>query len=238
MNTLIGNFKQDLLLLKSEIKTVYTSNNNIEPLYDGPLNPEEYFTCHENGKKKILWLLKEPYGIEESGSSLEDWFSDPEFAQKDKHTLTLKRIAYIFFGILNNKLSDDIDYLNPDMIREMKYIAWVNIQKIPKKDDWKTNDAEIIAAYNNANIRTVLKKQIELLQPDIIICGNTFKIVCDDLLKSDYIGSFGDTDYRIRNQSIVIDAYHPSYYKGENNEKIYINNVLHAVNAGFENLSA
>ena len=207
MKQTLEEFKESLKLLNIEIESRFAEVNEEEelyPIFDGPMSPEDYY----NSPRKILWLLKEPYGKDNSwkNNSYESWYKNPEFKLDNP---TWRMVANTSHCILQNILSHHASFPK-DIFAALGKIAWINIQKVPRHDSSYSDTAEIEAAYNNG--KDIISKQIDLFQPDIIICGGTFEIVCG-LFDCSHKGTIGNCDYYQDNDKIILEAYHPAYWK-------------------------
>lgn len=193
------------------------SNANVEPILDGIVNINEY--C--KAKKKILWILKEPYDdINAEGKpNGGGWSLSSLISENPQHMATtsnvFKRIAYISFGVLNNTEWKKMDYIQNDssIAESLKSIAYINVGKMPNLS--KTPDDRLKEIYSTW--KEILFEQIKTYEAAIIIFGNTFKVFAEDIFPDgvsnhkiisrkgkDFVGVYN------YNGSILIDAYHPS----------------------------
>lgn len=225
----VKNFQEQIALLNDEIRKAYSDNEEeIFPIYDGALNPEEYFM---NPSYKILWLMKEPYdgGEREGEWSLPDFFIDDydRFYNdliKGSSGRTWQPAVYASYGILNNFTNwDEMSYIRdePSMVKVLGKIAWVNIQKLPSETGKKTDIKNVHDAYKKHKV--ILNKQIELLNPDIIICGNTFSVIREDL-GNPVTTKFDMVEYFFNNGKLFINAYHPAQF--QISRERYVNNII------------
>jgi len=181
---------------------------------DGVLVSENWEKQHP----KILFLLKEshsgfndisgPMNIHH-GASKDFWFnvSRWKFAiyhlYKDKNSkLTLPK---------NDELDDFIDD-----------IAYINVKKL--NEERTTSDDQDLMWYAS-NDKEFLQKQIELISPDIIICGGTFKFL-REIFNADEFENIATLNIsKNKNYSrscfsfkkrIIIDYCHPhqQFYEG------------------------
>jgi hypothetical protein len=175
---------------------------------DGILNVDLYNLA----KYKILWILKEPYG---NGDMDYSEYIEESFKFKGKFHSAPKmweRIIYTNYGILNNfEKWDDMDWLNKDenVFNSLKYCALINLKKVPGKT--RSNYYEIQEHYNRS--KEIIKKQLSLINPEIIICGGTFKLIKEDFGIGHPLVPNNDFGYLLGNQ-LFINAYHPSYFFG------------------------
>lgn len=125
-----------------------------------------------------------------------------EWVTKDIH----KGHVFNYDGIVNDEYWNDenrISEVEQDLIRK---IAVVNV----KKSNGKTNsDGEELVKYANED-KELLLKEIEMIKPKIIICGNNVRllnIVFDGALDMEKLYKH---HYVIHNGYIIIDYYHPA----------------------------
>lgn len=187
-------------------------------IYDGILDFKEYFS----GKTKIAWILKEPYDdFDEHGNPIGGgWhFREAllpktaigEFSKGSRNTY--EPIIYSTYSILNGfPSSAEMEYISnkPEMLKSLKNIAYINVKKTAGKT--QTPDIVLYQAYQNH--KTLLLKQIELCNPDVIIFGNTYKYFEKDLgLKQAEFIKNNSLEYAIKNNILYINAYHPAQRK-------------------------
>ena len=194
-------------------------------IYDGVSFPEIYL----NTSTKIMWILKEPYELH----GKYHWKvgeidkQDP----KTKGTLKIrqiKRIARINYCIMHNieEYKDTIKIEDDELVDAIQSMAIININKIAAG----TSSGDLSPQYEIW--KAVLNKQFSLYDPDIIICGNTLQYFkkSDDIK---YISGIKDKlgmnkhHYFYFKNKIFINAFHPSYFKIDDN--LYINKILNAI---------
>ena len=161
------------------------------------------------GKKKILFVLKEAYGNWEN-NTLTNWLCTDHPKRK-----IWRRIAKLTQGIQNTD-SLIIQRYKPELSENehndaLEQIAVMNLKKSHGSSRSYYDDIRGYALYD----RNELQKEFELIDADVIICGNVFGILCEVL--------FGN---RIREESkndnwyyylkynekdrLFIDYYHPA----------------------------
>ncbi|PIE81354.1 MAG: hypothetical protein CSA15_00910 [Candidatus Delongbacteria bacterium] len=166
---------------------------------DGIISEEQY----NNARYKIIYILKEVNGGE-------NW-DLREFVKTGGRAATWNNIARWTAGIL--ELPKEINWDNLDKISENKRkdllvkMGVVNLKKIP--GGAVANKDEI-----NAKIDCeLIKKQIEIYRPDIIICGGTFDMLRSSCYKKkeseSYFTSRGIEYFLLNNKIPVIDYIHP-----------------------------
>jgi hypothetical protein len=201
----------EIINKSEEIDTLVTmqmtqSEEEIKPILDGIIDPEKYL----QSKYKILWILKEPYDDDTEGG----W--DFKGMIKDKYSIfdfatgrtTFKPIIYSSWGILNNFcLFDDMEDIenSPEMLDAFKSIAYINIKKTP--GGTTSNNKTIQCAYEM--YKNLLLKQIDYIDADIIVGGNTLGHLLKDLNLENRM-QFNKSFYYFRNNKLFIDTYHPA----------------------------
>lgn len=185
-----------------------------DPFLDGAFHSREY--CES--PIRILWLMKEPYG---QSFSYTDFFTEKydQFYSdliKGRPGKTWVPVLYVSYAILNNFLTyDTVKKLklenDKDAARVLGKIAWVNIQKEASTTGSSTYNRNIKKAWSND--RELIMKQIDILDPHLVICGNTYSIIREDFISTAPEASNEFVPYYITNNRIFIDPYHPSYSK-------------------------
>ena len=213
-------------------KVNHLSNNDVEPILDGVVNPSSY--C--KASKKILWVLKEPYDdVDDSNKPVGGGWSIISLIKNNPKKMALsgqvfKRIAYITYGILNNIKWQNMDYINKNskIAKALESIAYVNVGKMPNFTT--TTDSHLKDIYKTW--KDILLKQIKSYEPDVIIFGNTFSLFANEFFPSgvpshktikradgDYVGVYNV------NGKTLLDAYHPSAIVSDDS---YVETILEA----------
>lgn len=202
---------------------------NKNSVLDGVVNPEKYLKA----KYKILWILKQPYGLEEGGDLKkmlikENWYD--EMKEYNAYR-TWDPIIYVSYGMLNDSCQwcqwDDMDYVheNKEMPEFIQKIAIINVEKV--SGTTRTSQNILKKAYNKNKV--LLLEQIETYNPDIIIAGNTLPLFYEDLeinpIQKEHC--YGDCEWDTNNHRLYINAYHPSY--GKRKEEAYVNTIINLV---------
>lgn len=189
------------------IKSTYNFEDGLKPCLDGIINKEEYSKC----KHKILWILWEPHNHTDGGEdSRED--INKNIDEYFKYG-TWRNIAYTSYGILNNKYYNEIE--SPANV--LKSIAFINVNKYPYGTQSDNVYPRLNDIYNNKNCKTVLLKQIEYCNPEIIIGANTLYLFAKDLgLNTENESKIDFNEYLWeKNSQLFIDsAKHPGRKKG------------------------
>ncbi len=206
--------------------------------YDGTVHPD----CYLKSKIKIAWLLKEAYDSENGTGGGWSW---SELLPKEKLYHSFKNlsqqtwhpITYASYAILNNFPSYmDIPFIrqSPVLCESLWEIAIVNTQKLPSKTTTKSYFAIIKKAFETHN--HLLKKQLDLLNPDVLIGGNTMWLYKGIFgLKDKDIKKNGSVNYWLKEGKIFIDAYHPA--QRQIKREVYVNDIVSAVKIWSEELT-
>jgi len=185
LNTLFGKWKKR-----------YGSNEGFAP--DGIIN-EDLF---EKATIKILFLTKEPNNPKQDLGDFREWWQE-----EMKYAFTL-RVAEWAYGFLHNFPTYDSMWEHPEKVHEaLKNIAFMNI----KKSGGTGNSHENTILEYLQRDADLIQKQIEIIAPEIVITGISWKSVRNTLFpditwqNSGYAIAIGKT-----NGMKIIDFYHPS----------------------------
>ena len=190
---------------------------------DGLVNGQEY----NNSAIKILWILKEPYDLDNEGEG--GWSLTERLNDENKlETLggfksTWYPIIYTSYSILNSFVKyEDMNNIENDfsMLNVLKSIAVINVQKFAANTT--TNDNDIKSAYKQHS--RILLKQILTYDPQIVIGGNVLWNFVDDLGLKDY-HQYDEFDYWIKHDKLYINASHPSTRGGNEIKEAYVNDI-------------
>ena len=183
-------------------KSEYFINHSNAFIEDGIINKEEF-----NKGKKILYLLKEAY------SDGRGWDLRKRLPSEFYQYNIWKRVSEWTYGIENtNSLKIEQYKENIDKTENNEWlnkIAVVNIKKSSGKS--KSDFNEILAyAYHD---KEELKKQIEIIDPNIIVCGYTIKaldIIFDKSIRNRRCDNWFYYDVLAGKERLIIDYYHPA----------------------------
>ena len=153
-------------------------------VFDGIIDENEW----SKQNPKICFLLKEAYTEDKENYfkwSLSKWLN------KDKNSVinTWNTVALWTYGILNTTESEipgypDQNYFDKGKKHDiLKKISAVNVKKVDgvKKSNWYD-----LKNYAEAD-RSLLREQIDKINPDVIVCGKTF-----DFLRIIYGASYNE----------------------------------------------
>lgn len=184
-------------------------NNEIE---DGIICQNK-FGKHPKSKLKILWILKESNDPDGGGWSLIDFLATR--TDQPGGLFHYKRWASTFglvieasYGLLNGFIK--YDEIEKDLKRAaeiLDYVAVINIKKVPGGS--RSSLAEIA---NGINPQVILN-QINEINPDIVIGGNTLWILAKNNLFLDESELSNESWGLFKGGKIWVDAYHPNNTK-------------------------
>ncbi len=175
--------------------------NNPSIVTDGIVNEKEYL----DSKYKILYIMKEVNSYQNGGWSLTEFISNGAIPQ------TWDNVARWTEGILNLEKDFDWEYLSRanDLRRNiyLKKIASINLKKTPGRH---TSIAKEISMATKNN-KEFIKKQVDIYQPDIIICCGTSGLFVRDCLESDLTWQMTSRgiEYIIFDKTIIVSFSHP-----------------------------
>lgn len=192
---------------------------------DGIVDLERF----ETERIKILWILKEPYG---SGAfDYSPYINDFEYQQPFPTSGRMWRnIIHITFSILNGcETWEEIDDCDKDekVFNILRSLALINLKKTP--GETKSYFREMDNHFNNVS-REYILEQIELIAPDIIICGGTFHHIYKHLYDTQFTSNDYAAGYK-DNKRLIVRAHHPSYVMSQEN---YCNSIIDCCRNYFE----
>ena len=166
----LSKLKQELDQLVLQLK----ANGDIEdyqnPMYDGPLNIDEYF----KSDKKIVWVLKEAY--DGPGGRCSGWNYAEKVGENPNDFLLTKLnrtwlpIAYASFGIQNGLKRSEMKEVRHDLNsyhEALRKISLLNINKLAAVNETSSPYSQVKKAFGR--FKQILEKQIEILEPDVIV---------------------------------------------------------------------
>lgn len=186
---------------------------------DGINNEELYHAA----KHKILFIAKEPNNSHDStwdDKSYQEWWQEKLY-----RSFSL-RIAEWSYGLLNDfhpfkeitedKRKDAIHTIAFMNIKKSGVKDITNVSILNKGDGSRSDYSKLLDLVQEPNHRKYIIKQINIIEPEIIITSFATWLDLSDKLFSEYKINWEESDYNIRigkfNSTKVIDFYHPSAY--------------------------
>lgn len=188
-------------------------------IYDGIIDESHYNSC----QLKVCFLLEECYVDHKSYNANpngKDFYKYVSVVAEDDYTFHLNKALcsckpWNMWNVVKKITSMILDNAGVSYNDPMKHISIINI----KKSEGKSESSLSEIRYIEQKYREFLAKELELANPDIIICGRVFDIVKDSTLLT-----FGDYKelckydtnsglkgaYLYGENKLVIDMWHPS----------------------------
>ena len=168
---------------------------------DGTINFEQW----EKTNKKILVILKETNDFDNFG--LNDLINKNITNSKSGiwKGLTWHNIGRVSYGLLNT--SAPFKDAHKKRKETLKHIAVMNIKKTAGKSKSKYKTIK----FHAEKYKDYIKKEIEIINPDIVILGGTY-----DFLKNILnLEKISDNLYKEKgnDKRIYIKCYHPGYFR-------------------------
>lgn len=189
----------------------------MKPIKDGVVNTGIF---NSEGNTKILWILKEGNVSPEDYDKQRDICEELREGAHMQNALsipTFKRIIYTSYWILHpEKEWSSIPFANEEeCYSAVNHIAYININKNPAAA--VSNDGFLYDSFSEN--KEVLLAQIQEINPEVIIFGNTLKFFGDTLSGIGWnidnkITLDENTDmYVTENKGLIINSFHPAYFK-------------------------
>ncbi len=217
------NFDEDYIALMTEMKKrIDEPENDRYIITDGVMQPDEYFSR----EIRIAWVLKEAYDKEDGTGGDWSYFDLYDRIIDLVNVQSFKPIIQTSYSIQNNFIKyENLDEYDREMIQIIKSVAIINTQKLPARNHSSTNDRDLhqsIKKYSD-----LLERQLNFINPNVIIFGNTFKYYKDLLKIEDSEIVKGNVWYVSKDGKLYISAYHPS--QTQTSKKDYVNDIVSVV---------
>ncbi len=217
------NFDEDYIALMAEMKKkIDEPENDRYIITDGVMQPDEYFSK----EIRIAWVLKEAYDKEDGTGGDWSYFDLYDRIIDLVNVQSFKPIIQTSYSIQNNFIKyENLDEYDREMIQIIKSVAIINTQKLPARNHSSTNDRDLhqsIKKYSD-----LLERQLNFINPNVIIFGNTFKYYKDLLKIEDSEIVKGNVWYVSKDGKLYISAYHPS--QTQTSKKDYVNDIVSVV---------
>lgn len=131
--------------------------------------------------RKLLWVLREPNDTSPTSNQwdLRTFLQTPAWAMTDQKRsgTTWSNIARCSYGIILHPCTFENAEANFKTSAILRRIAVMNIKKAPGFDRVVWRELKCWAARDAAFIR----EEVEIIDPQIIVCGGTLDYLCDAL---------------------------------------------------------
>lgn len=114
---------------------------------------------------------------------------------------------------------------NCEMIQIIKNVAIINTQKLSAKNHSATNDRDL--ELSNKKYSDLLEAQLDFINPNVIIFGNTFKYYKALLKIEESEIVKGNVWHVSKEGKLYISAYHPA--QTQTSKKDYVNDIVSVV---------
>lgn len=227
------NFENNYQILINEMELrMNKPEEKREIITDGVMNVDNYFL----NDIRLAWMLKEPYDELDGtggGWSYFEMFKGGDLYLEQfnrPHKVTWHPIIYISYGIMNNFMKwSDLDYIreNHKMCDVVKNVAFINSQKLPSKNVTRTDINDLIESISKNS--DLLKRQVNLLNPNVLIFGNTFNLYKEilDISISDLVDYENGIKYIVKDGKLYISTYHPAQTQIKRN--LYVDGIISLV---------
>lgn len=160
--------------LLAEVRTKYP-----KAIRDGAVNEESWSKLPND---RILWILKE---ANDFLGDLRDLLNNPEkLYQYSNWKATYGLVAKVSYGILNRlewgQWADDVDKL----VKEDRILQKIAVINVNKSGGGSTSDERILTEAAE-KFHDIIFKQIELLDPNIVILGGVNQFISKWIPKDD-----------------------------------------------------
>jgi hypothetical protein len=184
---------------------------------DGIINPEIF----KNEKIKLLWILKEP----NDEQSKDDWdmrdflryrsIEEEGLFFNSNWSRSYGLVCKLSWCVLETwlKFNEIKNFDDAKLTSIFDRIALINVKKIA---GGSSVDRLVFKNYlQDGSAIKDLKKQIRLISPNVIICGNTFHNILPGLQNFNYYKDWLHLDYK---GTIWINGDHPNQKKSTHKE--------------------
>lgn len=179
---------------------------------DGLVNEKSY----EAAPSKICFFLKEAYSKDGNEEwSLTDWLSGGAM------TRMWSSVAEWTYGIIHTSTLDIPSKPNLTVSEKSSLLQSIAVVNVKKSNGTAKSDYVDLLKYAQLD-KEYLRREIEILNPDIIVCGNNSSLLRflygASIQPNGKVGSDGLIDYHFMRQhgyallgsKIILDYYHPA----------------------------
>ena len=195
----------------------------------GPFVPERYF---DEKTYRIIFLLKESYiGCLSDGTGHDkaDEYREMEWGDLERVYKNVARMAYSL--VKNRDYVDSAENRDEALECMRNHVCIVNVNAFPAVASTHSND-DLIYQWAKCN-ESIIREQITLYRPDIVVGGHTighfvdsdgfsdgtgyifgerFHFMYPKGIKQVFGSNWGDKNYVYYNEHLLyVNAYHPSY---------------------------
>lgn len=219
-------YEQQLENNLSKFKDVDGTIENI--IFDGIVDIDKYL----DAPIKILWILKEVNSADIDWDLRDALNNDikSETGLKNGWSNTLTPVVYTTLGILNGEDWHTMgDFtINPELINCMQEVAYINVKKVGGGSQASHQEIQSFYELN----KEALHEQINLINPEVIIFGNTLNYFDWAWLKHTFEIELEDESNQNLHiysgkKHLLLHAYHPNNRRITH--QVYCDTILQAV---------
>lgn len=167
---------------------------------DGIVNEDWWF--QEQSVPKICFFLKEARTQEEGYNLVKDLYKREPWKLWQRVAIWTQAIQLSFTG----ERPYDVDKIQMKSHEAVRQTAVVNVKK---SNGLAESEGEDLWKYVHED-KDLLKRELELVNPDIILCGYTFGMLSEVLGDELEMDGTADTMYAFWKDKLIIDYYHPA----------------------------
>jgi len=193
------------MTLESQLLDLFRPHLGPNFFPDGPVDSKKYSETNP----KIVYLLKEvnstPNEHWDLREMLQEWLA--EYEETGELYRTWKQASYFMYGMLHQfpPFQEVISKPKTELADALRSIAVINVKKTSGKSTADYDQVREHALHQDA----LWKKQIDIINPDFVVCGGTFDIAHESYAYPTRETTPSGMDYFFTDRSIVLDFYHP-----------------------------
>lgn len=212
-------------LLEDNKVTLLNGDKDNGICYDGIINESKF----KDLNVKLMFLLKETNGNDSKGNSQvnSDWVGYVEWLKNQQANINSKETLYKtffnacmwieeFYSFVKNKTMSFEEYAPDGQIYAVKIREQLNnVALVNLKKTWggsSTSWNNLNTYLSNNDIVDILKKEIEIISPDIVLCGG---VQVFDFAKKMYAAqsvNSSNLEYFLVNKTVFVKFRHPALY--------------------------
>ena len=194
----------EIKLLMDYWQEKHINNGYKRFIRDGIVCEEKWEAQHT---PRVCYFLKEAYTSNENGYNLVKDLHDCE------HPWTMWRKVAIWTQAIHNAFDGNICEYDDEVLRskEKEIIDCIAVVNLKKSNGGSGSEYEDLKKYAVED-KMEIKHELEIIQPDIIVCGNNLsllKLVLGEELQDD---DAWDNMLAIWKDTLVINYYHPAVH--------------------------
>lgn len=191
---------RELDILFEEWEKIHLEKGYKRFIRDGIVNEDWWF--QEQSVPKICFFLKEARTQEEGYNLVKDLYKREPWKLWQRVAIWTQAIQLSFTG----ERPYDVDKIQMKSHEAVRQTAVVNVKK---SNGLAESEGEDLWKYVHED-KDLLKRELELVNPDIILCGYTFGMLSEVLGDELEMDGTADTMYAFWKDKLIIDYYHPA----------------------------